>query len=149
MNLRIFTLGVLGAVAALVTFSGPASAADRPYTEGTVSNVSSIHTEPGMFDDYMAYIAGTYKPMMEAQKAAGIIVDYQVYTTTPRGPEDPDIYLVTVYRNMAALDDLRDRVEPIQQKLLGDMAQRQAATVARGKLRTLVGSQLLRKLELK
>jgi hypothetical protein len=97
----------------------------------------------------MAYIAGTYKPMMEAQKAAGIIVDYAVYTTTQRGPDDPDIYLVTVYKDMAALDGLRDKVEPIQQKLQGDMAQRKEATIARGKLRTLVGSQLLRRLDLK
>ena len=146
MSFRKFALGAL---VAFVALSGPATAADRPYAEGTVSNVASLRTEPGMFDDYVAYLAGTYKPMMEAQKAAGIIVDYDVYTTTPRGPDDPDIYLVTVYKNMAALDDLRDKLEPIQQKMLGDMAQRNAATIARGKLRTLVGSQLLRRLDLK
>jgi hypothetical protein len=114
-----------------------------------VLNVSSIRTEPGMFDEYMTYLAGTYKKIMDEQKAAGVILDYTVYTTVPRGPDDPDIYLVTVYKNMAALDGLRDKMDPVQQKLLGDQAQRSAGMIARGAMRTLVGSQLIRALELK
>ena len=149
MNIRKLALCAMGGVVALVAMTGIASAADRPYTEGTVSNVAAIRTAPGMFDAYMEYLAGTYKPLMEAQKAAGIIVDYRVYTTTPRGPGDPDIYLITVYKNMAALDGLRDKVEPIQAKLLGDEAARRAATIERGKLRSTIGSQRLRKLDLK
>ena len=93
--------------------SGSLSAADRPYTEGSVINVSSIRTEPGMFDSYMNFLATTYKQNMEAQKAAGIILDYSVYTTVPRGPDDPDIYLVVTYKNMAALDDLFEKTDPI------------------------------------
>jgi hypothetical protein len=149
MSCRTSTLGAFVAIATFVTLCGPAAAADRPYTEGTVSNVASVRTEPGMFDDYMAYLAGTYKPMMEAQKAAGIIVDYYVYTTTPSGPDDPDIYLVTVYKNMAALDNLFEKTDPVMQKIFGDMSQRNAAAIARGKMRTQLGSELIRELKLK
>ena len=66
----------LGALAALVTFAsvtGTAVAADRPYAEGTVSVVSSIRTEPGQHENYMKYLATTYKQMMDEQKKAGII----------------------------------------------------------------------------
>jgi hypothetical protein len=147
MRRKSLGLALLGSL--LVFVSVAASAADRPYRDGTVTNVSSIRTAPGMFDAYMQYLATTYKAMMEEQKAAGIIVSYHVYTTTPRGPDEPDIYLVTEYKNMAALDGLRDRVEPIQQKMFGDQAQRSAKTIERGKMRTPLGSQLLRKIELK
>ena len=75
-------------------------------------NVSSIRTEPGKFEDYLAWLAGPYKQLMEAQKAAGLIVDYAVYATTPRSPNDPDLYLVTVYKNMAALDDFARQERP-------------------------------------
>jgi len=149
MNIRKHTLGMLGAVLALCAAVGVASAADRPYTEGSVLSVSSIRTEPGMFDSYMNFLATTYKQNMEAQKAAGIILDYNVYTTAPRGPDDPDIFLVTTYKNMAALDGLAEKTDPIMQKLFGDMSQRSAATIARGKMRTTVGSELIRELKLK
>lgn len=147
MNFRTHALALLGAMLALCT--AVASAADRPYTEGAVLNVASIRTEPGMFDAYMDFLATTYKQNMEAQKAAGIILDYSVYMAVPRGPDDPDIYLVTVYKNMAALDGLAEKTDPIMQKLFGDMSQRSAATIARGKLRTTMGSERIRELKLK
>jgi len=149
MKMHSRALGALLVGLSLASMAGAATAAERSYTEGPVVNVSSIRTEPGMFDEYMKYLAGPYKQMMEAQKAAGIILDYKVYSVTPRSPDDPDIYLLTTYKNMAALDGLTDRVEPIQQKMFGDMAARSARTIERGKLRSLVGSQQLRRLELK
>lgn len=147
MNFRKHVLGLLGA--ALALGASMASAADRPYTEGAVLNVGSIRTEPGMFDAYMEFLATTYKQNMEAQKAAGIILDYSVYVAAPRGPDDPDIYLVTVYKNMAALDGLAEKTDPIMQKLFGDMSQRSAATISRGKMRTVLGSERIRELKLK
>jgi hypothetical protein len=147
MNFRKHALALFGAMLALC--ASVASAADRPYTEGAVVNVSSIRTEPGMFDAYMNFLATTYKQNMEAQKAAGIILDYSVHMAVPRGPDDPDIYLVTVYKNMAALDGLAEKTDPIMQKLFGDMSQRSAATIARGKMRTALGSERLRELKLK
>jgi len=140
---------MLGAALALFAAAGVASAADRPYTEGAVLNVSSIRTEPGMFDSYMSYLATTYKQTMDAQKAAGIILDYSVYTVVPRGPDDPDIYLVTVYKNMAALDGLTEKLDPIQQKAFGDLSQRSAATIERGKMRTALGTEMIREIKLK
>ena len=149
MKFKIRALGALAGIFAFGVLANVASAADRAYTEGSVLNVSSIRTEPGMFDECTKYLAGTYKQLMEEQKKAGIILDYAVYSTVPRGLGDPDIYLVTTYKNMAALDGLVDRTDAIQQKLIGDMAQRSAATIARGKMRTLGGSELLRQLILK
>jgi len=149
MELKSRALGALAGLFALVAVSGTATAADRAYTEGTVSSVSALRTEPGMFDAYMAYLAGPYKQIMDEAKAAGIIVDHRVYATSPRSPGDPDVYLITTYKNMAALDGLADRMEPIQEKALGDEAARMAKTIERGKLRTPVGSQLIRKLDLK
>jgi hypothetical protein len=102
-----------------------------------------------MFDEYLKYLAGPYKQWMEEQKKAGIILDYAVYQTVPRGPGDPDLYLTVVYKNMAALDGLDARTDPIAEKIFGSMEQSNAASAARGKMRTLVGSELIRELELK
>jgi len=147
MKTRTGTIALFGSLLVFAALS--AVAAERPYREGTVSQVAAIRTQPGMFDAYMQYLATTYKQVMEQQKAAGLVVDYRVYSTVPRGPNDPDLYLVVVYKNMAALDDLRDKMEPIQQKTFGDDAQRSAKAIERGKLRTQLGSELMRELILK
>jgi L-rhamnose mutarotase len=149
MSLKTRALGALAGLLVSFLAIGVAGAADRPYSEGTVSEISSIRTEPGKFEDYLAWLAGPYKQMMEAQKAAGIIVDYAVYATTPRSPNDPDLYLVTVYKNMAALDDLAAKSDPIAEKLQGSMAEQNKAYIERGKMRTVLGSELIREAVLK
>jgi len=67
----------------------------------------------------------------------------------PRGPDDPDIYLVTTYKNMAALDDLDARTDPISEKIEGNMAAQNKAYIERGKMRTVLGTQLMRQAVLK
>ena len=148
MTIKSRALGALAGVFALVAITG-AQAADRPYTEGPVSVVSSIRTEPGQFDNYMSYLATTYRSLMEEAKKAGHVVDYAVYTTMPRGPDDPNLYLVVTYKSMASMDGLSDRMDAIQQKVIGDQAARDAATIARGKMRTQLGSEMIRQLVLK
>ena len=149
MKLKNRALGALVGLCALIALGGNAVAADRSYTEGTVSVVSAIRTEPGMLNTYMNYLATTYKPMMEEAKKAGHIVDYAVYGTSPRNPDDPNLYLVVTYKNMAAMDGLSDRMDAIQEKYVGDLAKRDAAMVERGKMRTMLGSEMLRRYDLK
>lgn len=150
MKLRNRALGALAAVLAVVTFAGAVSAADRPYTEGTVSVVSSIKVLPGKMDAYTSWLQTGWKKSMEAQKAAGIILGYAVYFTRARHPDDPDIYLVTTYKNMAAFDGLEDRVGPVAEQAMGmNQAQMSQAMADRGSMRTLIGTEVIREVVLK
>jgi len=142
-------LGALVAFFAFAVASQPALAADHPYTEGQVMAVSAVRTEPGMYETYMKYLATTYKQMMEENKKAGNIISYAIYSTVPRGPNDPNLYLVVTYKNMAALDGLSDRMEVVQEKLLGDQATRDKLAVERTKMRTQLGTELMREVILK
>ena len=139
----------LGALLGVFAFASLAGAADRPYTEGNVVQVTAVRTEPGMFDEYMKYLAGPYRQIMEEQKKAGIIVDYTFYATLPRSPNDPDLYIVTTFKNMAALDGLDAKSDPITERIMGSQEQQSSATVQRGKLRTILGDELIRELVLK
>ena len=149
MQLKARALGALVGFAALIAATGAAVAADRPYSEGVVVNVSSIRTEPGQFEAYMAYLAGPYKQLMEEQKKAGIILDYAVYQVVPRSPNDPDLFLTTTFKNMAALDGLDARSDAITEKVFGNLQQQSTSTVSRGRSRTLVGGEPLREMPLK
>lgn len=145
----VFTMCAVAALMFTSTYADRARAADRAYSEGPVSVVSSIRTEPGMFDEYLKWLAGPWKQGLEAQKAAGIILDYAVYSAAPRGPGDADLYLVTVYKNMAALDGLDAKTDAIYEKLMGNQQQQSQATISRGKMRTVLGSELIREMVLK
>ena len=149
MLLKTRALGALAGFVSLVALTGTAVAADRSYTEGVVVNVSSVRTEPGQFEAYMAYLAGPYKQLMDEMKKAGIIVDYAVYQVTPRGPNDPDLFLTTTFKNMAALDGLNERSDAITEKFFGNLQQQSSSDIARGKMRTLLGDELIREMDLK
>lgn len=148
MTLKTRALGALMVVVGAFSFAGTA-AADPSFNEGTVSVVASIRTETGHFDEYMAWLQSTWKKGMEAQKAAGIIVSYNVYLARPRTADDPDVYLVMTYKNLAAMDGLADRVEGVTSKVLGTRAEQSAANADRGKIRTVLGSEVIREAILK
>ena len=122
----------------------------RPYTEGPVVVMSYVRTKPGMFDKYMEYLSGNYKRLLEAQKKAGIVTDYAVYSSLPGTETDWDVLLTTTYKNMAALDNLDDRTDPVMASTLSQSrAQASQAFGDRGAMRDAVGARLLRQLILK
>lgn len=121
----------------------------KSYTEGTVTTVTSIRTKPGMFDAYMKWLDTTGKQLREDEKKAGVILEYSVYSVMPRSPHDPDLYLTVTYKNMAALDGLDDREEPLMKKIWTTRDASAKAAVDRESLREILGTQLIRRLDLK
>ena len=137
--------------AALLTFATIASAAEpRAYTEGPVSVVTSVKVMDGQYENYLNYLSKSYKPLLEAQKEAEIIVGYAIYDTSARKADEPDLYLVVTYPNMASFDGLEDKTEPLSSKILGmNRAQSAEASVGRGKMREIMGTEMIRELRLK
>jgi hypothetical protein len=146
LNHRFFSCLV---VLAALSIGGVATAIDRPYTEGPVSVVTSIRTENGMFDDYVAWLAGRWKQEMDAQKKAGIVLDYRVYVATPRNSNEPDLYLEVIYKNWASFDGLTAKLDPITEKFAGSLQKSNAEMAARGKLRRVLGDEVIQQLILK
>ncbi len=142
----------LAALAALVCFSSAsviALADDHPYSEGPIVNVSSIRTMEGKSEEYMAWLATTWKKMQEESKKKGYIVDYEVLSVEPRGPNDPNIYLVITYKNWAALDGALAKGDEIAKAAEGSVAAANKSQSDRDKIRHVLGSQTMQRLMLK
>ena len=122
---------------------------DHAYTQGPVTIVSFVRTEPGMFEEYMRYLGNTYKKLMEAQKKQGLITDYAIYQTLPRDPQDADLILTVTYKNMAALDTLQANTDPLVKEIFGSLPKAASASADREKLRKQLGSRITRQLILK
>jgi hypothetical protein len=144
------SLTVTPATVLLLALASTGAAQDRPYTEGPVIAVSYIRIKPGMFDKYVKYLDGDYKKSMEAAKKEGVIVDYGVFSSPQEHDGDWNMVLTVTYKSMAALDNLRDKMEPIQQRVL-NLSPEQAAqgTIERAAMREQIGGRLLRQLTLK
>jgi len=138
-------------LAAILTVSTSVTRAqeDHAYTQGPVTIVSFVRTEPGMFEEYLRYLSNTYKKLIETQKKQGIVTDYAIYQTLPRGPQDADLILTVTYKNMAALDGLQERTDPLVKETFGSLPKASSASADRDKMRKQLGSQLVRQLILK
>ncbi len=143
--MRYRSLSLFG-VALVLSVPAAAQQTSRPYTDGGVREVQYIRVKPGHFDEYMTFLAGPYKQQMEAQKKAGVITGWAAYQSDNRDENDWNIVLTTDYKNMAALDNLRDRVDPITRQVYGSLDKSEEAMAKRSEMRDIVGNRQLREL---
>jgi hypothetical protein len=103
-----------------------------------------------MFDRYMEFLNTTYKANMEAEKAAGLVTDYAIFTSDARTPNDHDVLLSVTYKNWGALDNLADRVDPVVNRALQNTPQQRNQQFAdRGTMREVLGTRTYQRLYLK
>ena len=122
---------------------------DAPYTEGPVWNVTMIKVKPGMGDEYLKSLAKTLKLSLEEGKKQNLIVDYKILLGNAATPQDFDILVMVESKNMAALDNGREKFDPIARKTVGTTDQQQAVQVKRLDIREIIGTKLMREITLK
>jgi len=135
------TLCAAAALLALTAPTAPAWADGRDFNDGPVVNSSYIRTVDGHFDEYMHWLATTYKKQQEAAKAAGLITNWRVLVVEARTPQDPDIILVTEFKNWAALDHLGGKLDQVSAKIEGSTEAAAKSEADRAKIRTVLGAR--------
>lgn len=137
-------------IALSTLFSGVCLAqSDAPYTEGTVWTITMVKTKPGMSDDYLKTLAKIYKSTNDEAKKQGIIMDYKILLGVAATPHDFDILLMQEFKNMAAFDGVRDKIDPIANKILGNADMQRQGAVQRMEIREIMGNKLMREITLK
>jgi hypothetical protein len=130
-------------------FSLPANAqVGVTYNEGPVTVVTYLKIEYGHFDEYVDWLNSTWKPLNEAKKKAGLIIDYKVFAARPKKPEEPNVLFMITYPNMAGLDR-RAEEDAFAVELIGSAKDQNKARVDRSAYRKNLGSELIREIILK
>ena len=149
MRRAIIVAGVLCLVAAATGY------AQEHYTEGPVWEVSHYRTAPGHFDDNMTILRKNFLPSSEEAKKQGLILDYKVYVKTPKGADDWDVAVATLYPSFGkALDyskadeDKWKAIESKQYKTDDEEKQREM-TEGRFTLREYLGTSYMREINLR
>jgi hypothetical protein len=128
------------------TSSGSTTA---PYTEGTVWQITMVHTKPGMDDEYLKGLAKGLKAILDEEKKQGLIVSYKIFLGEASTPGDFNIVNMVEYKNMAALDNLREKIDPIGAKIIGGEQQQREGALKRADLREIIGNKTMREITLK
>jgi hypothetical protein len=135
--------------ASAATTTTSATQSTAPYTEGGVWQITMVKTKPGMSDDYLKALAKIFKSTNDEAKRQGIITDYKILVGDASTQQDYDILLMIEYPNMAALDGLREKTDPIGAKLLGTDDQQRQLAVKRLEIRDIMGGKTMREITLK
>jgi hypothetical protein len=139
--------------AAIICFSLvgiSAATAQIKYKEGAVERVVLLHVLPGHFDAFMDDLKTNIVPIWEAQKKAGLLQDYQMFLNTTRASGDEwDFGYSLIFKNMAALDGLPDKVYELRMKQYGSPSAEQKVIDKRVENVHIVSSYLLRDITLR
>jgi hypothetical protein len=126
------------------------ASAQEHFTEGPVWRVTLVDITPGKNMEFWQDVRRNLKPIWEEYKKQGIIMDYAVHLKmTAEEPGDWDVAIAIQYKNLAALDGLGARTDPITLKAYGSADARRQANVKRTEHGRTVASFLMRQVTVK
>ena len=137
------------AAISLSTASLCSAQSDAPYTEGPVWTVTMVKTKTGMTDEYLKELAKTLKGTLEEAKKQNLVLDYKILLGNPATPQDFNILIMVESKNMAALDNGREKFDPIARKVEGTPDQQRATQTKRLEIREIMGTKNMREITLK
>ncbi len=144
------SLIVIAGAALFTAWAGLCSAqSDAPYTEGTVWDITMVKVKPGMGDQYLKGLAKTFKGTLDEAKKQNLIISYKVLLGDSATPNDFNILLMVESKNMAALDNGREKFDPIARKIVGSVEEQEQTATKRLDIREIMGGKLMREITLK
>jgi hypothetical protein len=145
--MKLIAPGLLAlSVAALLPLC---ASSQQHYSYTGVTRVVTIRILPGKSVDFFKAFA--YAPkVFEAEKEAGLITSYALLTSIDySGPDKWDYKIIIRYKDMAALDDLSNKADPVIAKVYGTPENRAEISRLRTESSEVVSSELERDIVLK
>ena len=153
MTIKIYAIATASLTVAFTCFAEPdatnTKGSNAPYNEGPVWALTMIKTKAGLGDEYLKQITGSVKPVYDEEKKQKVILDYKILNGEASGPQDFNILILVEYPNWAAFDNLRNKMDPIVEKVMGTEDQRRETAVKRLDIREILGTKTMREITLK
>src|SRR6267143_3356705 len=134
-TIKIYAIATVSLTVAFTCSAQPDATSTKgsnaPYNEGPVWTLTMIKTKAGLTDDYLKQITGTVKPVYDEEKKQKVILDYKILNGEASGPQDFNILILVEYPNWAAFDTLREKMDPLLNKVMGSEEQRKDMAVKR------------------
>ena len=108
-----------------------------------------VKTKYGMGDQYLKGLAKTFKGSLDEAKKQNLIISYKILLGDAATPNDFNILLMVESKNMAALDNAREKFDPIAKKIEGSVEEQEKTATKRLDIREIMGDKLMREITLK
>ncbi|HEY9107973.1 MAG TPA: hypothetical protein VIN58_14925 [Roseateles sp.] len=135
--------------AGLMLSGATALAQDSSYKPGTVWNFSHIKVEPGQFENYLDFLAKTWKKSNEFGKKEGNIVSYHVFAVNNPREGEPDLILAIESKDYLTNAQQLELQKKYEAFMAMDTHKLDASSGERKVMRKLAGSMELQELVLK
>src|SRR2546428_512704 len=135
-------------VVVILAVSAYTQTVTRPYRNGSVWDITFVHTHAGMGNAYLTYLTTDWKREQEALKQEGMILSYRVLTTEMHGANDWDVMLMTEYKDLATMEANQTKADTLGQKLFGSDQKIEQGYRDRAAMRDIVGDRLAREIGL-
>ena len=139
----------VGAAMIAAALATPAIAQESNYKPGSVWEASRIDVLPGQFENYMDYLATTWKKNQEMAKAEGIVLDYHVLATNNARAGEPELILIVEYKDYRTTAQQEAFSKKVNAMMATDDRKQAVASGERGTMRELMGSTEYQELILK
>jgi hypothetical protein len=111
--------------------------------------MSMSRVKSGRGDDYYNDLRASLKRQLDEAKSQGLVLSYKLISTDATNPSDWNMLLMVEYKNMAALDGLRAKMEPIASRIVGTQEERRNRAMKRNEIREVIGTKLGREIILR
>ena len=144
---HLFKGVLLSFIGAFAMGSTVADEHEPPFIPGDYWEVSGIKVADGAGLKYAKHLASEWRKNMEFAKSKGWIKDYMVLSNIHARADESDLYLITVFENMATVEEGEARRKAWMEFSKKNMEQWQKESGNRAEYRTLMSDQLLRHLK--
>ena len=139
---KVFAVILLG-----VSAMNVAQAQDEPpFIGGDYWEVTGIKIADGAGLKYTRWLAGEWRKNSEFAKSQGWIKDFMVINNVHARSDEPDLYLIRVFENMATVEESEERRKKYMDWVKKSMDTMQAESGNRAEYRTVMSTSLLRQL---
>lgn len=137
------------AILTAASASAPAFSQASSYIPGEYWDTTLIDVTDGQEETYMDWLAGEWRRNQEFAKSKGWISEYHILTNLYPRPGEPDIYIVTKFKQMYSADEQRAQQKEYEAFMKKDARRMTDESGKRGSFRKVVGGQLFQELLLK
>ena len=138
---------IIGAAASAILFgAGPALAQQSTMKPGAMWTAGRIMVEDGQMQNYMNYLTKTWMANQDYSKKQGWLLDYHILQSTNPRDGEPNIVLISRFRDMPTAAESERRNEILDKRLNQDAHSAAAASGARNSMRKQMGSVLYREM---
>lgn len=130
----------------MLSLAGTNAAAEEKKDASNYWRIVMLKIDDGEVENYTDYLKSEWKDEQDWARSKGYIFDYHVFANSFRRPGEPDLFIAFEFRNWPDDAEAQRRKDELLSVMKLDRYQYDAGNAKRNKMRTYMGSMLLKEM---